>query len=113
MKELILGLLGGGVVVQLLNLFISARPNRRRLTAEALDAEISALEHTLKVMTENIEIETRRHALERRELKEEILRLENRITELTESLDNLRTDNLRLRNLLSDTDVFKPETING
>lgn len=79
MKELIIGLLGGGTLVQLINIFINARSSRRQQEAQALDTEISALEHTLKIVSENIEIETRRHSLERQELREEILSLKQQI----------------------------------
>ncbi len=97
MKNLILGLLGGGVVVQLLNFMVSARPNRRRLTAEALDSEITALEHTLQVLSDNIELTDRRHHLESEKMKLEIERLEKRVEELSKTIENLREENLKLR----------------
>ena len=41
MKELIIGLLGGGTLVQLINIVINARSSRRQQEAQALDTEIS------------------------------------------------------------------------
>ena len=100
MKELIIGLLGGGTLVQLINIFINARSSRRQQEAQALDTEISALEHTLKIVSENIEIETRRHSLERQELREEILSLKQQIARQNDDITALKNDNMRLRSLL-------------
>lgn len=100
MKELIIGLLGGGTLVQLINIFINARSSRRQQEAQALDTEISTLEHTLKIVSENIEIETRRHSLERQELREEILSLKQQIARQNDDITALKNDNMRLRSLL-------------
>ena len=100
MKELIIGLLGGGTLVQLINIVINARSSRRQQEAQALDTEISALEHTLKIVSENIEIETRRHSLERQELREEILSLKQQIARQNDDITALKNDNMRLRSLL-------------
>ncbi len=97
MKELIIGLLGGGVAVQLLNLIINARPNRRQLTAKALDSEISALEHTLKILSDNVESQARIHAAERQELQREIERLRHQVAELTDTVATLRAENAKMR----------------
>ena len=95
MKELIIGLLGGGTLVQLINIFINARSSRRQQEAQALDTEISALEHTLKIVSANIEIETRRHSLERQELREEILSLKQQIARQNDDIAALKNDNMR------------------
>lgn len=100
-NELIIGLLGGGTLVQLVNLLINARTSRRQQQAQALDSEISALEHTLKVISDNIDLETRRHSLERRELEEEISALKQRVAELNEIVESLQADNSRLRSRLA------------
>lgn len=105
MTELIIGLLGGGTLVQLINLLINARSSRRQQQAQALDTEISALEHTLKIVSENAEIESRRHSLERQELREEIDSLKKRLCRLSDDIDTLRSENLRLRSMLG----FKDE----
>ena len=105
MKELILGLLGGGAVVQLLNILISARPNRRKLTAEALDVEVGVLERTLKVMNHNMELTNQRHKAEIDALKAEIHRLEQRISELTDAMEKVKIENLRLQNKISSVDI--------
>lgn len=97
MTELIVGLLGGGTLVQLINLLVNARTSRRQKQAEALDAEISALEHTLKIVSESVEIESRRHSLERQELKEEINTLRCRLNRLNELVATLQVENARLR----------------
>lgn len=107
MKELIFGLLGGGVVVQLLNLLVSARPSRRKLTAEALDVEIAVLERTLKVMSDNMEMTNQRHVAEINGLKSEIHRLEKRVGELTDMLEKVKIENLRLQNIVSTIDAGK------
>ena len=105
MKELILGLLGGGAVVQLLNILISARPNRRKLTAEALDVEIGVLERTLKVMNDNMEMTNNRHKVEINDLKSEIHRLEQKISELSDAMEKVKIENLRLQNKISSVDI--------
>lgn len=106
MKELIIGLLGGGTLVQLINIFINARSSRRQQEAQALDTEISALEHTLKIVSENIEIETRRHSLERQELRDEILSLKQQIARQNDDIAALKNDNMRLRSLLGIKDEY-------
>lgn len=101
MTELIIGLLGGGALVKLIEILLNARPNRRRLTAQALDTEIATLEHTLKIVGENVESEARRHAAERQLLKDEITSLRRRVDELSESVANLRGENIMLRSMLN------------
>ena len=107
MKELIIGLLGGVTLVQLNNIFIKARSSRRQQEAQALDTEISALEHTLKIVSENIEIETRRHSLERQELREEKLSLKQQIARQNDDIAALKNDNMRLRSLRGIKDEHK------
>lgn len=111
MKELIIGLLGGGTLVQLINLLLNARSSRRQQQAQALDTEISALEHTIKILSESIDIETRRHSLERQELREEIVALKRQIATLIENVETLKTENLRLRSSLGIAD-FDSELLN-
>lgn len=67
MKELILGLLGGGAVTQLLNTLATLRQNRRQINAAALGPEVEALEKTITVLYANQE---RQNALHREEVKE-------------------------------------------
>ena len=67
MKELILGLLGGGAVTQLLNTLATLRQNRRQINAAALGTEVEALEKTIAVLYANLE---RQNALHREEVKE-------------------------------------------
>lgn len=114
MTELIIGLLGGGTLVQLINLLINARSSRRQQQAQALDTEISALEHTLKIVNDNAEIETRRHSLERQELRQEIDTLKKRLSTLSDDVEALRSENMRLRSLLGIKDehleIFKTNT---
>ena len=111
MKELIIGLLGGGTLVQLINLLLNARSSRRQQQAQALDTEISSLEHTIKILSESIDIETRRHSLERQELREEIVALKRQIATLIENVETLKTENLRLRSSLGMAD-FDSELLN-
>ena len=111
MKELIIGLLGGGTLVQLINLLLNARSSRRQQQAQALDTEISAREHTIKILSESIDIETRRHSLERQELREEIVALKRQIATLIENVETLKTENLRLSSSLGMAD-FDSELLN-
>lgn len=82
MKELIIGLLGGGVITQLASLLLSARGNNRQLNANALGSEVEALERTINLLRSNLEAEFARHEQERVALLSEIETLRNRVREL-------------------------------
>lgn len=82
MKEIILGILGGGAFVQLLNFLFTLRQNRRQLNASALGGEVEALERTIRVLSENIERENKRHNEESERLRTQIGRLEEEVSEL-------------------------------
>lgn len=90
MKELILGLLGGGTIVQALNLIYTGRPNARQINAQALGTEVSALERTIILLKDNLEAEMQRHERER-------IALVARIDELTEETAMLRREINALR----------------
>ncbi len=79
MTEIILGVLGGGAAVQLVNTLAMVRQNRRRLNAEALGLEIAALERTIEVLQKNFELENERHRKEVAALRAEIERLRSRM----------------------------------
>lgn len=82
MIEIILGILGGGTLVQLINLLVTYRQNRRQLNASALGGEVEALERTIRLLQENLERETQRHNQESERLRSQIERLEKEVCEL-------------------------------
>lgn len=86
MNDIVLGLLGGGVLVQLLNILFTFRQNRRQLNASALGGEVEALERTIKVLSDNLVRETARHNEESERLRAQIRRLEQEVVELREQL---------------------------
>jgi hypothetical protein len=100
MKELILGLFGGGVVVQLLNTLIHRTANQRQLNANALGTEVSALERTIVLLRENLEAEIQRHDRERQLLTERIDALTAQTLSLTADIAQLREENATLRKQL-------------
>ena len=55
MRELFIGLFGGGAVVQLLNMLLTYRQNRRQMNATALGTEVEALERAIRIISENLE----------------------------------------------------------
>jgi peptidoglycan hydrolase CwlO-like protein len=101
MKELLMGLLGGGVMVQLFNAIVSARPTQRQMNATALGSEVEALEKTINLLKDNLEAEIMRHAAERKELMERIEMLNGRIQELGKAIEVLREENHNLKNDLN------------
>jgi len=90
MNDIIIGLLGGGALVQLLNMLFTLRQNRRQLNASALGGEVEALERTIKVLSDNLERETARHQEESRRLRDEIRRLETEVSDLRRQLADIR-----------------------
>lgn len=91
MKELFLGLLGGGTLVQVINSIYTGRPNARQINANALGAEVSALERTIILLKDNLEAEMQRHERERQLLVQ-------RIDDLTAETMRLRSELNELRN---------------
>lgn len=75
MLEILLGLLGGGGAVQLLNMFINRSASRRQMNAESLGKEVEALERTIVVLESTFEKEVNR-------LRGEIDRLEKEVAAL-------------------------------
>ncbi len=100
MKELLIGLLGGGAIVQLVSTLSNLRPARRHANASALGAEVEALEKTIKTLGDNFNAEMERHRAERDSLRQEISELNARISELNESILSLRRENSMLRSML-------------
>lgn len=85
MKDVMIGLLGGGTIVQILNLLLTGRPARRRANADALGAEVAALEKTINVIYSRFEDLAMRYATETAALRSEIDSLRSRIVELENS----------------------------
>lgn len=92
MTTLLIGLLGGGTLVQLIQLLIQRRSFGRKTDAEALGGEVEALEKAIATLRNNLDAEVERHDTERR-------RFESRIAELEGQIANLEEENRRLRNL--------------
>ena len=92
MKELIIGLLGGGVITRLVELLLSARPNSRQRHANAPGAEVEALESTINLLRANLEAEFARHEQEKRVLADEIAALRARIAELDKKVESLTAE---------------------
>lgn len=89
MTTLLLGLLGGGTLVQLLQLLLHLRQDSRNANATALGAEVQALESAIEALRNNLTAETRRYEDERRRLEERISKLEARIQLLLQENENL------------------------
>ena len=83
MKEIIIGLLGGGALVQLVNMLATLRPSRRSIDSQSLGNEVAALEKTITVLQDNFDREVKRHQAEGAALRAEI-------TSLRSELDTLR-----------------------
>lgn len=90
MTTLLIGLLGGGTIVQLVQLFVSRRHNARQLNATALGGEVQALESAIDALRRNLDAEIERHEKVRCQLEARIEVLENTIV-------TLREENMRLR----------------
>ena len=90
MKETILGLLGGGVLVQALNVLATLRPTRRKADADALGAEVTALERTINLIYSKFEESERRAAEREQRLQSEIERLRARVRELEDIIAGRR-----------------------
>lgn len=75
MTELIITLLGGGVLVQLLQTMLTLRQSRRQISSTALGAEVSALECAIKTLEHNLASTTEYY-------QAEITRLRDRIRDL-------------------------------
>lgn len=103
MKEIIVAavsLLGGGVLVQLLTFFNTARETRRQAKEGVTKTQLDSLEHTINVLRTQMESEISRHSSERKMLKDEIESLQIRIAELTSKIETLTQENSRLLLLL-------------
>ncbi len=92
MTTLLIGLLGGGTLVQLIQLLIQRRSFGRKTDAEALGGEVEALEKAIATLRNNLDAEVERHDTERR-------RFESRIAELEGQIANMEEENRRLRKL--------------
>ena len=86
MTTLLIGLLGGGTLVQLIQLLIQRRSFGRKTDAEALGGEVEALEKAIATLRNNLDAEVER-------------RFESRIAELEGQIANLEEENRRLRKL--------------
>lgn len=75
MNEIIIGLLGGGVLVEVLNLVLNRRASRRQMDATSLGTEVTALEAAISTLQGNLERTTAYY-------QSEIERLQGRIREL-------------------------------
>lgn len=90
MRELFIGLFGGGAVVQLLNMLLTYRQNRRQMNATALGTEVEALERAIRIISENLERQNAEHRKEVAELQNEVETLRMRCRELERELTLLR-----------------------
>lgn len=95
--ELIIGLLGGGVVSQLVQALVNRRAAGRQMNAGALTTEVEAMSQTIRLLRESMEEEIKSHAAEREALMREVRRLHRRVSALTEAMHRLRVENRRLR----------------
>lgn len=82
MKEIIIGLLGGGALVQLLNVAGTLRQSRRSLDSQSLGNEVAALEKTITLLQDNFEREVKRHQTEVAALRAEIVSLRSELDSL-------------------------------
>ncbi|MCM1291817.1 MAG: hypothetical protein NC201_06795 [Prevotella sp.] len=83
MNEIVIGLLGGGVAVQLLNFFYTRKQSRRQLDSTALGAEVTALECAIRTLQDNLASSTAYY-------QGEIERLRGRIRDLEATVAELR-----------------------
>ncbi len=91
MTDLLIGILGGGAVVQLVDTVIHRRQNARQINANALGTEVQALERTIVLLKENLEAEMERHRRDRDDLLARITELERRNEEMHRELEHLRS----------------------
>lgn len=82
MTELIIGLLGGGVAVQLVQTLLTLRQNRRAIASTALGAEVTALETAIRILQENLATTTAYYQDEIGRLRTQIAHLEGIISEM-------------------------------
>lgn len=82
MKEILLALIGGGAIVQLANLVAVWRPTRRRANAEALGAEVEALERTINVIYTRFESMSKLHAGQMAQMRDQVAALRSRVAQL-------------------------------
>lgn len=90
MRELFIGLFGGGAVVQLLNMLLTYRQNRRQMNATALGTEVEALERAIRIISENLERQNAEHRKVVAELQNEVDTLRKRCRDLERELILLR-----------------------
>lgn len=93
MKEMLIGLLGGGALVQLFTGLATLRQNRRQMNASALGAEVEALEKTIAVLSANMERQNEVH-------RAEVEAMRSEIADLQRSKTALETEVRRLRNMI-------------
>lgn len=82
MKEIVLALIGGGALVQLANLMVVWRPTRRRANAEAMGAEVEALERTINVIYTKFESLSKLHAAQMAQMRSQVEMLRSRVAQL-------------------------------
>ena len=91
MRELFIGLFSGGAVVQLLNMLLTYRQNRRQMNATALGTEVEALERAIRIISENLERQNAEHRKVVAELQNEVDTLRKRCRDLERELTVLRS----------------------
>ena len=91
MRELFIGLFGGGAVVLLLNMLLTYRQNRRQMNATALGTEVEALERAIRIISENLERQNAEHRKVVAELQNEVDTLRKRCRDLERELILLRS----------------------
>lgn len=97
MNELIIALLGGGVLAQLAGTLATLRQNRRRIDADSLGTEVAALEKTISLLSDNYERQAQSHRAETESLRADVASLRARVNELTGEVERLNAENRRLR----------------
>lgn len=90
---MLIGLLGGGALVQLFTGVATLRQNRRQMNASALGAEVEALEKTIAVLSANLERQNEVHRVEVEAMRREI-------DDLQRSKTTLETEVRRLRDMI-------------
>lgn len=76
LTELLIGLMGGGVLVQLVQTLLTLRQNRRQINSAALGSEVSAMQEAIRTLQENLENTTRYYRGEIERLQTHIRQLE-------------------------------------
>lgn len=97
MNEIVIALLGSGVLAQLVATLATLRQNRRQINASALGGEVAALEKTISLLSDNYDRQSATHRTETEELRKELTALRARVNELTAEIERLRSENRRLR----------------